>query len=247
MLPIPVPKKFRIIAHRGASGYAPENTLAAFRLAEKMGTHEIELDVWLSRDGHLVICHDGKLDRYGHPGLQVADLGLEELLGLDMGSWFSPYFFSGERMMTLESLFTLFRNRLIYHIEIKELQAGLPEKLLETIAAHRLSERVIVTSFHLEALQAVRRLNASMRTGWLLRADGFTGENIARGKAAGLFQICPPAEQTDPAMVAAAHAEIAEVRAHHVSSVAAAVQAIHAGCDGFTVNWPDWFVHEANH
>ena len=245
MLPITVPKTFRIIAHRGASGYAPENTLAAFRLSEKMGVQEIELDVWLSRDRHVVICHDRKLDRYGHPGLQVTDLKLEALLRLDMGSWFSPYFFAGERMLTLDSLLTLFRDRFVYHLEIKEPQAGLPQKVLEMVAAHGLSEKVIVTSFHLDVLKEVQTHSASMRTGWLLKAEAFTVANIKRGARSGLFQICPMALETDPAMVAAAHAEIAEVRAHHVSSVAAALQAIQAGCDGFTVNWPDWFVHQA--
>ena len=77
-LPIKVPRDFRIIAHRGASGYAPENTLAAFRLAEKMGVKEVELDVWLSKDNHIVLCHDGALDRYGYPGLHVKDLQLDE-------------------------------------------------------------------------------------------------------------------------------------------------------------------------
>ncbi len=246
MSPIIVPKKFRIIAHRGASGYAPENTLAAFSLADKMGAREIELDVWLSRDGHIVICHDRKLDRYGHPGLQVTDLKLEALLRLDMGSWFSPYFFAGERMLTLTGLFTLFRDRLVYHIEIKEPQTGLSQKLLEMIAAHGLAERVIVTSFDLDVLIEIQKHSASMRTGWLLKAEGFTAANIKKGVRAGLFQICPMAQETDPAMVAAAHAELAEVRAHHIHSVSAALLAIQAGCDGFTVNWPDWFVHQAD-
>ncbi|MEW6670509.1 MAG: glycerophosphodiester phosphodiesterase [Thermodesulfobacteriota bacterium] len=246
MLPILVPKKFRIIAHRGASGYAPENTLAAFRLAEKMGAREIELDVWLSKDGHIVVCHDRKLDRYGHPGLLVTDLDLEDLLRLDMGSWFSPYLFSGERMLALADLFTLFKDRFVYHIEIKEPQAGLPQKLLEMLDTHRLSERVIVTSFHLNVLHQIQKLAPSMRTGWLLKAEGFTVENIKKGAHAGLFQIGPMAQETDKAMVAAAHAELAEVRAHHVHSLSAAMQAIQAGCDGFTINWPDWFAHSAD-
>jgi glycerophosphoryl diester phosphodiesterase len=246
MLPILVPKNFRIIAHRGASGYAPENTLAAFRLAEKMGVQEIELDVWLSRDRHVVICHDRKLDRYGHPGLQVTDLELEDLISLDMGSWFSPYFFSSERMLTLDGLFGLFGDRFFYHIEIKESQAGLAQKLLEMIAAHRLAQNVIVTSFHLDVLNDIRKHAASIRTGWLLKAKGFNIDNIKKGARTELFQICPMAQETDKALVAAAHTELAEVRAHHVHDVSAALQAINAGCDGFTVNWPDWFVQKEN-
>ncbi|MGH6622063.1 MAG: glycerophosphodiester phosphodiesterase, partial [Alphaproteobacteria bacterium] len=63
--PIRVPRGFRIIAHRGASGYAPENTMAAFRLAERMGAREIEFDLQLTKDGHMVVVHDTVLDRYG--------------------------------------------------------------------------------------------------------------------------------------------------------------------------------------
>ena len=89
-LPLRVPPNFRIIAHRGASAYAPENTLAAFLLAERMGATEIELDVQFSRDRQLAIVHDETFDRYGYPGLRSADLTLPELVSLDMGSWFSP-------------------------------------------------------------------------------------------------------------------------------------------------------------
>ena len=105
-LPVRVPVGFRIIAHRGASGYAPENTLAAFRLAERMGVTEIELDVQFSKDRQLVICHDPVLDRYGYPGLRVADSTLDELLTLDMGSWFSPYFL---RFTSFNLFFMVFR------------------------------------------------------------------------------------------------------------------------------------------
>ena len=95
-LPVHVRRGFRIIAHRGASGYAPENTMIAFQLAERMGATEFELDVQFSKDKQVVICHDSVLTRYGHSDLRLADLTLSELLKLDMGSWFSPFFYRGE-------------------------------------------------------------------------------------------------------------------------------------------------------
>ena len=115
-LPLQVPKGFRIVAHRGASGYAPENTLAAFRLAAQIGVNEIELDIRFSKDRHIVICHDRTLDRYGYPGLKVSDLTLDDLMSLDMGSWFSPFLYGGERMLTLELLFEIFQDRLVTRI-----------------------------------------------------------------------------------------------------------------------------------
>lgn len=243
-LPVAVPKNFRIIAHRGASAYAPENTLAAFRLAEEMGATEVELDVWLSRDNHIVINHDGGLDRYGYPGLHVTELDLEALLELDMGSWFSPHLFPGERMLTLEALFAQFRKRFIYHVEIKEPLPGLVRKLLATIDAYGLKNRVIITSKHLNSLVKAQATAAQIRTGWLVAQSAFSGKTIDMAADAGVYQICPPAGDTDKAMVDAAHTKLREVRAWAVGGIEPALQAIDSGCDGFTINWPDWFVHQ---
>ena len=243
-LPITVPERFRIIAHRGASGYAPENTLAAFRLAEKMGATEVELDVWLSRDNHIVICHDGSLDRYGYPGLHVKELELGELLKLDMGSWFSPYLFSDERMLSLEAFFTRFLERFTYHVEIKERQPGLVQKLLATITAHGLENRVIITSQHMDALVEVRTEMPIIRTGWLLINETFDRNNIDLAAAAGLFQICPRAEASTKTLVQTAHNQLSEVRAFGVFNIDLALRAIESKCDGFTINWPDWFIRE---
>ena len=243
-LPLTVPENFRIIAHRGASGYAPENTLAAFNLAEKMGAKEVELDVWLSRDNHIVINHDGRLDRYGYPGLHVTELELEALLKLDLGSWYSPHLFAGEKMMTLEALFAQFQDRFIYHVEIKEPLPGLAGKLLATIEAHGLENRVIITSKNLDALVDAQTSAPQIRTGWLVARGDFSENAIDRAAGAGIYQICPTAGDTDKAMVDAAHAELTEVRAWAVSGIDPALQAIESGCDGFTINWPDWFVHK---
>ena len=98
-LPIVVPSSFRIIAHRGASGYAPENTLSSLLLAERMGASEVELDVRFSKDEKLMICHDESLDRFGYPETRVGDRMATDLATLDMGSWFSPYLYRGETMM----------------------------------------------------------------------------------------------------------------------------------------------------
>lgn len=246
-LPVTVPRAFRIIAHRGASGYAPENTLAAFRLAEKMGVKEIELDTWLSRDNHIIICHDGSLDRYGYPDLHVKDLCLDDLLNLDMGSWFSPFLFSGEHLLTLEALFTQFGNRFVYHIEIKEPQPGLTRRIMTTINAHALEKQAFITSKDIESLIKVKNAAPIISTGWLLARGDFLEKNIERAASAELFQICPYAEDTNKAIVKTAHASLPEVRAWGIGAIESALQVIQSGCDGFTINWPDWFIHETNH
>lgn len=87
-----------VFAHRGASGYAPENTLAAFDLARRMGATGIETDVRLSRDGLLVLAHDERVDRTTDGTGRVADLTWDELARLDAGGWFDPRF-AGERIV----------------------------------------------------------------------------------------------------------------------------------------------------
>jgi len=242
-LPFKVPKNFRIIAHRGASGYAPENTLAAFRLAERMGVAEIELDIWLSQDNRLVICHDKALDRYGYPGLQITDLASEALLSLDMGSWFSPFLYRGERMLTLEALFLLFSDRFIYHIEIKDPRFEIIPALVKMIESRRLENHVFITSKYDDTLIEVQKHAIFARCGWILTPGSFNAKSIERAVSANFFQICPRADEVDQPMVAAALASLPEVRAYGVKGIADVLKALEANCDGLTINWPDWLTH----
>lgn len=240
--PVKAPKSFRIIAHRGASGYAPENTLSAFELAAQMGATEIEYDLQLSKDRQLVVVHDTVLDRYGHPGLKVSDLTLAQLKTLDMGAWFDPRF-AGQKIVTIDELLARFGDAFIHHAEIKAPEPGLAAQLLKTIDAHRVAERTIITSFAFDALREVRALRPDARVGWLVPAGAFNEENIRRAAEAGFFQFCPRAGDASRENVAAAKAILAEVRAHGVRSGADLRHAIEAGCDGATVNWPDWVTH----
>jgi len=241
--PIRVPKTFRIIAHRGASGYAPENTMEAFELAARMGAAEIEYDLQYSRDHRIVVVHDTVLDRYGYPGLHVSELTLSELKALDMGAWFDTCF-AGARIVTLDELLERFGGAFVHHAEIKAPAPGLVEGALNAIDAYGVSDRVVITSFAFEPLVEVLALRPAARVGWLVAAGGFNAENVRRAAGAGFFQICPSACDTGLREVASAKARVAEVRAHGIRTRADLRQAVDAGCDGVTLNWPDWAVHE---
>ena len=96
----------KVYGHRGASGYAPENTMAAFQLAAEMGAYGIELDVQLTKDGRLVIFHDDRLTRTARLAGQpvegmVCDYTLQELRAMEVGSWMGPQW-QGERIPTME-------------------------------------------------------------------------------------------------------------------------------------------------
>ena len=99
-LKLPLPGLPRVIAHRGASAAAPENTLAAFRAAKEQGAEMVELDARLTRDGVLVVIHDSTLDRTTDGRGRVALSDSDSIARLDAGSWFDPAF-RGERLPTL--------------------------------------------------------------------------------------------------------------------------------------------------
>jgi glycerophosphoryl diester phosphodiesterase len=242
-LPIFVPPGFRIIAHRGASGYAPENTLAAFRLAQKMGVTEIEFDLQFSQDREIMVCHDRLLDRYGYPGRRVADLTCAELSRLDMGSWYSPFQFCGESMINFEDLLSEFGNAFTYHAEIKEPAPGLTAAILNAFGEHGVEQQAIVTSFHFDSVVEAKEMAPGLPVGWLIKADGFNTKSISKAAAAGFDQLCPPASAVATKRVREAHNHIAEVRAHSVKGVSDVMRVIETDCDGMTINWPDWLVH----
>lgn len=238
--PIRVPRDFRIIAHRGASGYAPENTMAAFRLAERMGAREIEFDLQLTEDGHMVVVHDAVLDRYGYPGFRVAEMTLRDLKLLDMAAWFGDAGFGNEHMLTAGELFGTFGRRFIHHAEIKAPSRELAEQLVEHLGRYRLADLTVVTSFDFDILGDFHALAPDQPVGWLVREGGFTDVNVERAVSAGFRQFCPPAADVTADRVAAAKERIGEVRAHGVKSREDAMRVVEAGCDGMTINWPDW-------
>jgi len=111
--------RIRVIAHRGASSYAPENTLAAFALAAEQGARAIECDAKLTRDGKIVLIHDDRLDRTTSGRGPVKRFDLKAIRALDAGAWFDKQF-AGERVPTLEEGLALWAERGLFpQIEIK--------------------------------------------------------------------------------------------------------------------------------
>jgi len=252
-LPIAVPGRFRIIAHRGASAYAPENTAAAFNLARAMGVTEFELDARLTADGVVALCHDATLARYGHGARGVEGMAWADLASLDMGSWFSPHFFRGERMLTLDALFAAHHDAATYHVELKGPAvpppgpALLPQAVYGVIRRHGLQANCIITSFSYGMLLAMAALDRDLRLGWLV--GDVNAEVLAMAADARLYQVCPNAKVVTPETVALARSVAPEVRAWGLSGahhevVALIEQVVAAGCDGMTINWPDWVRHE---
>ena len=159
-----------IIAHRGASAAAPENTIAAFKRAVELGAGGIEFDVQLSLDGQPVVIHDETVDRTSNGTGWVKDKTLEELKTLDFGSWFAPGF-SGERISTLEEvLFLLSSWTGMLNIEIKSgpvFYHGIEKKVVGLVRKYNMSHRVIISSFNHYSLVEVAGIAPEIGTGVL--------------------------------------------------------------------------------
>lgn len=164
-----------IIAHRGASALAPENTLAAFQQAIDDGADGIEFDVRLARDGVPVVIHDSKLKRLGNCRGRVAEYTSFELQNLDVGSWFNekyPYRadrkFSAEIVPTLAQLLKFlsdYKGLLYVEMKCREAETGaLTTAVCEMIRQTKLLPQIIVKSFNLEAVCQTRRLLPEVRT-----------------------------------------------------------------------------------
>lgn len=109
-----------LCAHRGFNTVAPENTLPAFAAAVALGAREIEFDLWPTRDGRLVVCHDPTLDRTTSGSGRISDMGSEKVRECDAGGWFSPQF-SGLRLPFFEEVLEQFAGRVTMNIHIKSM------------------------------------------------------------------------------------------------------------------------------
>jgi glycerophosphoryl diester phosphodiesterase len=229
-------RDFLIVAHRGASSYAPENTVAAFDLALQMGASHLELDVHLTRDDHLVVIHDDTVDRTTNGTGPVAGQTLAALQALDAGAWFGEAF-AGARIPMLADVLTRYQGRAHLHIELKGSTAHLPQRTVDLVRAHAMVQHVTFTSFQHAHLQTMRAYAPELPTGWLVGEISDTV--IAQAHALGCAQLCPRASLVTPELVQRLHGEGFLVRAWGVADEVLMHQVVEAGADGMTVNFPD--------
>ncbi len=195
-------------AHRGARGHAPENTLLAFDLALDLGADGIECDAQLSRDGRLVIIHDGTVNRTTNGRGAVRDLTLAEMQSLDAGR--------GQRIPTLEETLALIRARNgLINIEVKaesddeavETAKAVAALLSATADDDPLRERILVSSFNHPAIPTIKRLLPWAQTGALYGGRAWTrNAMIDRALTLGVNAIHPHPRILSQDTVRAAHA-----------------------------------------
>ena len=158
-----------VFGHRGASAYAPMNTLPAFELAAELGADGIELDVHRTRDGEVVIVHDFDVDETTDGQGRVVDMTLAQLKELDAGSWFDEDF-RGVRVPTLNEVFEAVGSKLYINIEIKSVTAetdGIEQCVADLIQHYGMRKYVIVSSFNPLAIIRFRQIMPDVALGSL--------------------------------------------------------------------------------
>lgn len=149
----------RIIAHRGNSSEAPENTLAAVYSALALQPDAIEIDLHLSKDGELVVMHDAKVNRTTNGEGNIAELTLKELKNLDAGSWKGDSF-KDEKVPTFNEVLQAVKGKCRLVVEMKVV--GAEEKLLSDLKAADMLEDVVVISFYPQVLAKLKELEPDL-------------------------------------------------------------------------------------
>lgn len=226
------------IAHRGASGYAPENTLAAFRRAVSQGVTFIETDLHLTRDAHFVAIHDETVDRTTSGQGEIQRLTLAEVRRLDAGSWFASEFI-GERIPTLSEILEFTKKHdVVFYLELKPNGFwGGEHALVSSLRDSAEIPRVVIISFDAAILAALRKIDPTLMTGLLY--DGKIDNPLDRAAEIGARQLAVRGDLVTPNLIKAAHERDLQVICWTVNSPAHMRLLQAAGVDGIMSDYPD--------
>lgn len=219
-----------LTGHRGAAKLEPENTLLSMQKAIDLGVDQIEIDVHLTRDQHLVVIHDTTVDRTTDGQGAIADFTLAQVKQLDAGK--------GERIPTLQEVMDLVRGKVILQIELKGPKTAGP--VIQTVEQNGMENGVLLTSFVHERLREVRQLNPDLRLGalWASPPPDVCEQAIDMGAEAIHIQHL----NIDPPLVEEAHAHGLKIRAWNPDTVEEIQRVIDLGVDAIGSNRPDLLI-----
>nr|WP_236712771.1 glycerophosphodiester phosphodiesterase [Peribacillus muralis] len=257
------------IAHRGASGYAPEHTIPAYQLGERMKGDYIEIDLQLTKDGRLIAMHDERVDRTTDGTGLVKDLTLTQIKKLDAGSWFNETYpqmakqkYEGLAVPTLEEVFKEFGKQANYYIETKspEVYPGMEEELLKVLKDYKMvdskgrTKNVLIQSFSRESLLKVHDLNPQLPLVQLFsykNQASISDEELESIKQYAIG-IGPNFNKVDKQYVKMVRNHDLQFHPYTVNERADMKKALEWGATGVFTNYPDLFnevlrEHEHNH
>lgn len=227
-----------VIGHRGAAGEAPENTLGSFALALQQGAEGIELDVHISRDGEIVVCHDPTLDRTTNGSGLICEKSWNEIKLLDAGSWFSEAYI-GERVPLLSEVFELVPRGILINVEVKHAYEGQMEKVL--LAFLRESSRledVVISSFDHKVIRRIKQAEPEARVGLLYAANLIDHAAYVQQIGIDVYSLHPHHECIEQEDVAGASAAELAIYPYTVNDLVDYKRMIACGVSGIITDYP---------
>ncbi|WP_308423104.1 glycerophosphodiester phosphodiesterase [Paenibacillus marchantiophytorum] len=227
-----------VIGHRGAAGEAPENTLASFALALEQGADGIELDVHLTKDNEIVVCHDATLDRTTNGAGWIVEKNWEELRSLDAGMWYSEAYI-GERVPLLREVFDLVPRGHLINVEVKHAYEGRMEKaLLAFLQASGRMEDVVISSFDHKVIRRLKVAEPEVKVGLLYTANLIDHAGYAEQIGVDVYSLHPYHHLIGDEDVKAASAANVKTYPYTVNELRDYKQLISFGVSGIITDYP---------
>ncbi|MFA4819219.1 MAG: glycerophosphodiester phosphodiesterase family protein [Patescibacteria group bacterium] len=221
----------KIVGHRGAAGYAPENTLLSFQTAIDIGCDRAEFDVRLSKDGEIVVIHDADVSRVTDGKGFVYKMTLAELKKLNCSQ--------NQKIPTLQEVIDLCKGKIDLQIELKA--EGTPQSVNQIILQNNIKKSVVITSFAVDLLKEIKNLNPKFKVGLLFKAYP---EKLWRlVNKIPLDFICPRYGITTKEIINQAHKLGKSVYAYHVNDKDTGNKLIALGVDEIGTDFPKLFIN----
>lgn len=220
-----------IVGHRGAAGYAPENTLLSFQKAIDLGCDRTEFDVRLSKDNVAVVIHDERVDRVTNGNGFVADLTLEEIKKL--------YCPENQKIPTVQEVIDLCKGKIDLQVELKA--QGTPNVINKLIVKNNIISHVLVTSFDINLIKEIKEINREIKVGYLF--ETFPPNIWKISKEIPLEYICPKSTIINKKKIEIAHSLGMKVYVFHVQDKILGDKLIELGVDDIGTNYPKLFIN----
>ncbi|RJS74557.1 glycerophosphodiester phosphodiesterase [Candidatus Bathyarchaeota archaeon] len=220
---------FAVVAHRGASGYEPENTLRALKRAIEMGADMVEVDVRLSKDGVPVIIHDETLDRTTDGSGKVADYTADQLRMFDAGS--------GEKIPLLSEVLDFVKGKVGLLLELKEVETSKPA--LKMVEEKNMVNQVMFISFHREALEEIAQIRLDTFRGLIYARSG---DHLVVAKRMRCLAVAPYYRLATTKAISFAHRLGLKVNVWTIDDLKTARIMAERGVDSITTNKPDLMI-----
>jgi len=232
----------KVFAHRGASGYAPENTLVAIKKAIEMKADGIEIDIQLTKDGKIVVMHDWKVDRTTTGRGYVYELDYDYIKTLDAGQWFTKDFI-GENVPTLEEVLDILPKDMMLNIEIKDTarhHTNIEEKMLDVLKKYPDKfENIIVSSFHHDKIKKLQVLEPKLKLALLTDSEFIEIEKYLSSNGLSSYSYHPEINLISKEDVEKLHDRGMKIFVWTVNKEEDLNYLVKLGVDGVITNYPD--------